>query len=138
MSASGNEYLRWRQPLRETLRTPVEAVDHDISWSLCFSDPDRNPFEITSYYYEQIAAELRETNQTRACRQAVLPGTHRDPNSSLPKRVLLKFYMLDDKRLVIHDAIEDSFELHPARSFTGRQVVANSSNPKRPQDAIPT
>jgi catechol-2,3-dioxygenase len=31
----------------------VEPIDHEVSWSIYFKDPDGNPFEITSYEYEE-------------------------------------------------------------------------------------
>jgi sugar lactone lactonase YvrE len=33
--------------------------DHQVSWSLYFSDPDGNPYEITSYEYGELPAQLR-------------------------------------------------------------------------------
>ena len=54
---SGQDFLEWRARLRETLGK-IEDVDHDGSWSLYFSDPDGNPFEITSYDYEWLTKHL--------------------------------------------------------------------------------
>jgi catechol 2,3-dioxygenase-like lactoylglutathione lyase family enzyme len=56
---SGPAFLVWRQFLRERLPTPADPVDHDVSWSLYFRDPDGNPFEITSYEYEAVRDGLR-------------------------------------------------------------------------------
>lgn len=39
----------------------VDPVNHDISWSIYFSDPDGNPFEITTYEYNEFA-NILETN----------------------------------------------------------------------------
>lgn len=36
------------------LGVEVEPVDHDISWSIYFRDPDGNPFEITTYDYAEF------------------------------------------------------------------------------------
>lgn len=55
-TASG--FLAWRTHLAGAFNCTIEAVDHDLSWSLYFTDPDGNPFEITSYEYRQIAAML--------------------------------------------------------------------------------
>ncbi len=30
----------------------VEAIDHDLSWSIYFRDLDGNPFQITTYEYQ--------------------------------------------------------------------------------------
>lgn len=56
--ATASEFLVWRSHLCAVLGHAVEAVDHDFSWSLYFTDPDGNPFEITSYEYEPIAQAL--------------------------------------------------------------------------------
>ena len=41
---------------------PIHVSDHTISIGVYFSDPDGNPFEITSYEYAALAAELRPDN----------------------------------------------------------------------------
>ena len=51
-------FLSWQAHLMLVLGHKIEAVDHTLSWSLYFSDPDGNPYEITSYEYQQIAAAL--------------------------------------------------------------------------------
>lgn len=38
----------------------VEPIDHDISWSLYFQDPDGNPYEITTYEYELFSNILKK------------------------------------------------------------------------------
>lgn len=35
---------------------PVELEDHQVSFSIYFSDPDNNPYEITTYEYAAFAA----------------------------------------------------------------------------------
>lgn len=52
-------FLAWRHHLGLVLGKPVEAVDHQLSWSLYFSDPDGNPYEITSYEYGVLSEALR-------------------------------------------------------------------------------
>ena len=42
-------YLHLKQHLIE-----FTLVDHELSWSMYFSDPDGNPFEITSYDYSKL------------------------------------------------------------------------------------
>ena len=32
----------------------VKPVDHEVSWSIYFSDPDGNPFEVTTYEYREF------------------------------------------------------------------------------------
>lgn len=32
----------------------LAPVDHDLSWSIYFRDPDGNPFEITTYEYDEF------------------------------------------------------------------------------------
>ena len=62
LGADASQFLRWRAHLTEVLRRSVEAVDHQVAWSLYFSDPDGNPFEITSYDYAALAAKFREAD----------------------------------------------------------------------------
>ena len=54
---TGPDFISWRKKLRETLGK-IDEVDHDTSWSLYFSDPDGNPFEITSYDYQWLKEGL--------------------------------------------------------------------------------
>jgi len=55
---SGKDFMAWRTHLRETLGS-VEEVDHAGSWSLYFTDPDGNPFEITSYDHNFLKDQLQ-------------------------------------------------------------------------------
>jgi catechol-2,3-dioxygenase len=48
------EFGQWQAHLAKVLGVQLEAEDHTVSWSIYFSDPDGNPFEITSYEYEAI------------------------------------------------------------------------------------
>ena len=54
-SATAAEFLSWRAHLAGIFERSIEAVDHQVSWSLYFSDPDGNPFEITSHEYAALA-----------------------------------------------------------------------------------
>lgn len=38
--------------------TREDVVDHDYCYSLYFSDPDGNPYELTTYDYEHVRASL--------------------------------------------------------------------------------
>ena len=59
LSVSAHGFLAWQRHLSTLLEQRVDAVDHKMSWSLYFSDPDGNPFEITSYEYAQVRAAMR-------------------------------------------------------------------------------
>jgi len=58
LGVSAMEFLRWQRHLSEALGQPMKAVDHKLSWSMYFSDPDGNPFEITCYNYALLADVL--------------------------------------------------------------------------------
>ncbi|WP_144210638.1 VOC family protein [Shewanella donghaensis] len=47
-------YVLWQQHLASFQINYTES-DHDITWSIYFADPDGNPFEITSFEYQEIA-----------------------------------------------------------------------------------
>ncbi|MEQ1684182.1 MAG: VOC family protein [Burkholderiaceae bacterium] len=49
------EFVAWRRHLVAALDAPAKVDDHQLSWSLYFSDPDGNPFEITTYDYDAVA-----------------------------------------------------------------------------------
>lgn len=49
LRASAAEFERWRQHLTRCLPGKVTEEDHQASVSLYFSDPDGNPYEITTY-----------------------------------------------------------------------------------------
>ena len=55
---SADGFLAWRTHLAQVFGKEIEIFDHDVSWSLYFSDPDGNPFEITSHQYAAIASQL--------------------------------------------------------------------------------
>ncbi len=59
MAVSSEEFLAWQRHLAQVLGCPIEAVDHGVAWSLYFSDPDENPFEITSSDHGAIVRALR-------------------------------------------------------------------------------
>ena len=60
LGCSSAEFLAWRVHLQSVLGRELEAVDHEHSWSLYFEDPDANPFEITSYEYNELSGHLRD------------------------------------------------------------------------------
>ena len=63
LAADAAEFLAWRAHLEVVLGQPVAAVDHQVSWSMYFADPDANPFEITSDQYAVLAPLLCETGR---------------------------------------------------------------------------
>jgi catechol 2,3-dioxygenase-like lactoylglutathione lyase family enzyme len=58
LAASANDFLAWRDHLADVLESAPTLEDHQLSWSLYFSDPDDNPFEITCYDFGELAAKL--------------------------------------------------------------------------------
>lgn len=52
-------FIAWRRHLAQWLGAAPAAVDHQASWSMYFSDPDRNPYEITCYQHGPVAAALQ-------------------------------------------------------------------------------
>jgi len=59
LGVGAREFVAWKAHLAHAFGAPVELEDHDLSWSLYFSDPDGNPYEITTYEYREAAALLR-------------------------------------------------------------------------------
>jgi catechol-2,3-dioxygenase len=55
---NGEAFLRWRDHLTAAFGSALAPVDHDLSWSLYFSDPDGNPFEITTYDMDAVIGRL--------------------------------------------------------------------------------
>tara|TARA_B100000795_G_scaffold180821_1_gene136967 strand:+ start:285 stop:671 length:387 start_codon:yes stop_codon:yes gene_type:complete len=51
---SASELVRCIKHL-QTKKIHVTPVDHQVSWSIYFKDPDGNPYEITTYEYEQFS-----------------------------------------------------------------------------------
>ena len=43
LKVDGREFLAWRTHLLDAIGEELEAIDHDLSWSLYFSDPYRQP-----------------------------------------------------------------------------------------------
>ncbi len=58
LAAGASAFMAWRAHLESVLGQALEVVDHDLAWSIYFSDPDGNPYEITCYDYAQVAAAL--------------------------------------------------------------------------------
>ena len=56
-STSAAEFIAWIKHLkRHGIQTA--PIDHDLTFSLYFTDPDNNKFEITSFAYDDIKSAL--------------------------------------------------------------------------------
>ena len=58
LGVSAVEYMEWKCHLVQELGQPPTAEDHELSLSLYFTDPDGNPYEITSYEHEAVRRAL--------------------------------------------------------------------------------
>src|SRR5205085_10902330 len=56
LATSAEGLLDWQRRLAAELGQAPARVDHQVSWSIYFEDPDGNPFEITTYDYAALAA----------------------------------------------------------------------------------
>ena len=54
---SGEEFLNWKKHL-ENLSIELRVSDHAKAWSMYFSDPFQNLFEITSYDFNVVKNNL--------------------------------------------------------------------------------
>ena len=55
LGTSAEGLLAWQRHLAaELVKAPVR-VDHEVSWSIYFEDPDGNPYENTTYEYDALA-----------------------------------------------------------------------------------
>ncbi|NKF49921.1 VOC family protein [Shewanella sp. WXL01] len=52
---SAEDFLAWQTQLNQH-NVVFKEYDHDLSWSIYFSDPFANPFEITTYEYDEVKA----------------------------------------------------------------------------------
>ena len=57
-AADATRFIAWHDHLTRVLARSIEPIDHQVSWSLYFTDPDGNPFEITSYEHAELASKL--------------------------------------------------------------------------------
>lgn len=58
LGVGARELVAWRDHLTRELGAPPRLEDHGLSFSLYFTDPDGNPYEITTYEYEAAKAGL--------------------------------------------------------------------------------
>lgn len=55
--ASADDFLAWKQHL-ESKGLKLRVTDHELAYSLYFSDPDNNMHEITTYEHDVVRARL--------------------------------------------------------------------------------
>ncbi|MEM9910771.1 MAG: VOC family protein [Pseudomonadota bacterium] len=63
---TGEQFLDFVESLeRQNLKHPsghsltkADTVDHEVSWSLYFLDPDGNPLEVTTYDFKQVGRRI--------------------------------------------------------------------------------
>ena len=58
LGVTGVAFVKWLSHLSQVLQQDISPVDHGLAWSIYFSDPDSNPYEITTYDYDEVAGEL--------------------------------------------------------------------------------
>jgi len=56
LATSAEGLLAWQRQLASALGKEPARVDHQVSWSIYFEDPDGNPFEITTYDYDALGS----------------------------------------------------------------------------------
>jgi len=52
-SVTAENFFAWIEHLKDK-DMQVKIIDHNLSWSIYFRDPDGNPFEITTYEYDAV------------------------------------------------------------------------------------
>ncbi len=57
--ATGAEFLAWHAHLQKMLGMHIDIFDHDVTWSLYFTDLDGNPYEITTHDYAYVAEGIK-------------------------------------------------------------------------------
>lgn len=57
LAVGAAEFHAWRTHLTGALGRDVAVEDHTLSWSLYFTDPDGNPYEITCYDIAALRAQ---------------------------------------------------------------------------------
>ena len=69
LRVSAEAFARWRSHLAAFPELSVSVEDHAVSMSLYFSDPDGNPYELTTYEYTAAKAAARWPNLPPAAEQ---------------------------------------------------------------------
>ena len=52
------EYMEWKNHLVQELGEPPTSEDHELSLSMYLTDPDGNPYEITTYEHAAVRRAL--------------------------------------------------------------------------------
>ena len=55
--STGKEFLNWKQHLT-THNIALRIADHQLAWSMYFSDEDSNMHEITTYEHAYVSANI--------------------------------------------------------------------------------
>ena len=58
LGVDADAFVAWRRHLGAVLDSAPILSDHAMSWSLYFTDPDSNPYEITCYDHAALAPRL--------------------------------------------------------------------------------
>ena len=58
LGVGATEYMEWKRHLVQELAEPPASEDHELSLSLYFTDPDGNPYEITTYEHQAVRRAL--------------------------------------------------------------------------------
>ncbi|MGC9269392.1 VOC family protein [Acidiphilium sp.] len=53
------QFLAWKSHLTVVLDGQIKLADHHLSWSIYFTDPYDNPYEITCYEYATLAGTMQ-------------------------------------------------------------------------------
>ncbi|MFT5051206.1 MAG: catechol 2,3-dioxygenase [Chlamydiales bacterium] len=64
--ASGPEFMAWRAHL-DARSIATRLADHDLSYSMYFSDPDGNMHEITTYEPDDVRDQLGQSSPGAGC-----------------------------------------------------------------------
>jgi len=62
LGVGATEFMTWKSHLALVLGQEPTLEDHAVSFSLYFSDPDGNPYEITTYEYQSVKQALARSD----------------------------------------------------------------------------
>ncbi len=54
IAVDGADFLAWVKHLKGKLNEDLKVYDLSLAWSVFIKDPDGNPYEITSYDYQDL------------------------------------------------------------------------------------
>jgi len=61
MAVDAEDFLAWEKHLKKVANAELKVYDLSLAWSVFIKDPDGNPYEITSYDYDFLAAHYKAT-----------------------------------------------------------------------------